>query len=77
MHTVGVIFAKELKDTIRDRRAMAMMVLFPLLLMPAMVSVVIYLQNKIEQQGHPAVLRVGLVTHGDLKSRRFSSRDGR
>lgn len=67
MRTVWVIFAKEFKDTIRDRRAMVMMVLIPLLIMPAMVSGIIYLQNKIEQQRSPTMLRLGLVSYGNAR----------
>jgi sodium transport system permease protein len=59
------IFRKELIDTIRDRRTLFFMVVFPLLLIPLLVTVVMKLQTSSMRKAEEQIIRVGLVTNGN------------
>lgn len=61
----GTIFRKELIDTIRDRRTLFFMVLFPLLLIPLLVTIVMKLQTSSMRKAEEQIIRVGLVTNGN------------
>lgn len=59
------IFRKEFTDTIRDRRTLFVMIIFPLLLVPLMLTVVTALQSSSMKKAEEKVIRVGVVTRGN------------
>jgi sodium transport system permease protein len=59
------IFRKEFTDTIRDRRTLFVMVIFPLVLVPLLLTVVTSLQSSSMKKAEEKVIRVGLVTNGN------------
>lgn len=59
------IFRKEFTDTIRDRRTIFVMVIFPMLLVPLMLTVVTKLQSSSMKKAEEKILRVGLVTNNN------------
>jgi len=65
MNHFGTIFRKEFTDTIRDRRTLFVMVIFPLLLVPLMLMVVTALQSSSMKKAEEKIIRVGLVTNGN------------
>jgi sodium transport system permease protein len=65
MNHFTTIFRKEFTDTIRDRRTIFVMVIFPMLLVPLMLTVVTKLQSSSMKKAEEKVLRVGLVTNNN------------
>ncbi len=65
MRTVLVIFRKELKDTLRDRRTMISMVVIPLLLFPLLIGISSKIMSSQIQKAQAKVLTVGLLTRGN------------
>ena len=65
MRTIGIIFGKELKDTLRDRRTLSMMLLVPLVIVPVIVVLVTQLQAQLVVSARAPLIRVGLVDHGN------------
>lgn len=59
------IFRKEFTDTIRDRRTLFVMVIFPLLLVPLLLMVVTKVQTSSMKKAQEKVIRVGLITNGN------------
>ncbi len=59
------IFRKEFTDTIRDRRTLFFMIIFPLLVVPLLLTVVTKLQTSSMQKAEEKIIRVGLVTNGN------------
>ncbi len=64
MNHFVTIFRKELTDTIRDRRTCFSAVLFPLLLVPLMLTIVTKLQTSWMKKAEEKTIRVGLVANG-------------
>lgn len=65
MSHVTTIFRKEFIDTIRDRRTLFFMIIFPLLLVPLLLTAVAKLQTSSLQKAEEKIIRVGLVTNGN------------
>ncbi len=65
MKTFATIFRKEFTDTIRDRRTLFVMVIFPLLLIPLLMTLVIGIQSSSMKKAAEKTIRVGLVTNGN------------
>jgi sodium transport system permease protein len=65
MRIFAAIFRKEFTDTIRDRRTLFVMVIFPLLLIPMLMLVVTKLQTSSMKKAEERILRVGVVTNGN------------
>ena len=65
MKTFTTIFRKEFTDTIRDRRTLFVMVIFPLLLIPLLMTVVMQVQTSSMKKATEKIIRVGLVTNGN------------
>jgi sodium transport system permease protein len=65
MSTFLTIFRKEFTDTIRDRRTLFMMIVFPLLLVPALMIVVTNIQMSSMKKAEEKVLRVALVARAN------------
>ena len=65
MKTFLTIFRKEFTDTVRDRRTLFMMILFPLLLMPLIMTVITKLQSSSMKKAEEKTLRVAIITNGN------------
>jgi sodium transport system permease protein len=65
MNHFATIFRKEFTDTIRDRRTLFVMVIFPLLLVPLLLTVVGRIQASSMKKAVEKTLRVGLASHGN------------
>lgn len=59
------IFRKEFTDTIRDRRTLFVMVIFPLVLVPLLLFVVTKLQSSSMKKAEEKIIRVGFVANGN------------
>mgnify|MGYP003961569081 CR=1 FL=1 len=58
---IWIIFKKELKDILRDRRTIMMMVVFPLLLVPALMFVVNKVQTVQSKKAEDKILKFHFV----------------
>jgi sodium transport system permease protein len=70
MNHFTTIFRKELIDTVRDRRTLFFMIVFPLVLIPLLMTIIAQVQISSIQKAEVKVLRIGLVANGnaaDLK----------
>jgi len=65
MNRFVTIFRKEFTDTIRDRRTLFVMVVFPLVLVPLLMTVVTNMQMSSMKKAEEKVLRVALVPNGN------------
>jgi sodium transport system permease protein len=65
MRIIWVIFGKELKDTLRDRRTLSMMILVPLVLVPVIVVLVTQLQAQLVVSARAPLIRVGIVNQDE------------
>jgi len=65
MNRFVTIFRKEFTDTIRDRRTLFVMVVFPLILVPLLMTVVTNMQMSSMKKAEEKVLRVALVANGN------------
>lgn len=68
MKTIITIFKKELKDSLRDRRTLLMMVIIPLLLFPILITITMKLQERQIKKAAEKILKIGLITHGNAES---------
>ncbi len=67
MRRISIIFLKELKDTLRDRRTIFMMIVFPLILMYTIVNLMITMQLSQANKAQAKILNVALVTLGNAE----------
>lgn len=65
MKYIFIIFKKELLEVFRDRRSLMAMIVFPLLLIPSLLSVVTSFQISQTEDALSKVLRVGIVNNGN------------
>ncbi len=65
MKKIAVIFKKELKDTLRDRRTVMMMVLMPFFLVYVFMDLAVYLSSSQTRKAEEKPLKVGLVMKGN------------
>jgi len=65
MNRFATIFRKEFTDTIRDRRTLFVMIVFPLLLVPALMIIVTNMQMSSMKKAEEKTLRVALVARGN------------
>lgn len=68
MKRIFVIFKKELKDTLRDRRTIMMMIIFPIILIYAVMSITMNLSRSQTRKAEKKVLTVGLITAGNAEA---------
>lgn len=61
MHPILTIFRKELLDTLRDRRTLIMMVLFPLVLFPLILGLTMTITQRQQAKEATRHLKVGLI----------------
>lgn len=60
------IFLKELKDTLRDRRTLMMMIVIPVLIFPIILNVTIGISSSFEKDAATKSIKIGFV--GDIQS---------
>jgi sodium transport system permease protein len=65
MRTIRIIFLKELLDTVRDRRTLLVMVIFPLLLFPVLITAITAVQTSQIRKAEDQLLRVGFISDGN------------
>ncbi|MGE5343732.1 MAG: ABC transporter permease [Candidatus Omnitrophota bacterium] len=68
MKKVWTIFRKELKDTLRDRRTIFMMIVMPLVLMYGLMSLIVSLQMGQHKKAEEKVLTIGLISRGNAEA---------
>jgi len=59
-----VIFKKEIKDILRDRRTIVMMVVIPLLVLPLLMNLIVGISISQARKAEARILKVGLITNG-------------
>lgn len=60
------IFLKELKDTLRDKRTLMMMIVIPVLVFPIILNITVQISNSFEKDAATKNIKVGFV--GDAQS---------
>ena len=65
MKNIFVIFKKELKDTIRDRRTLFFMVVMPFLIIFVLLNISVKISMSQARKAEEKVLKVGLLSHGN------------
>jgi len=70
MNTVGIVFRKELKDQLRDRRTLMFMIVIPLLVFPVLFNVMFSMEKSSREKAEEKQLEVAVVAHGNAS--RFS-----
>ncbi|MDG1735364.1 MAG: ABC transporter permease subunit [Crocinitomicaceae bacterium] len=55
------IFKKELKETIRDRKTMLIMVAIPLLVFPILINVVVGVSDSFNESASEKILKIGII----------------
>jgi sodium transport system permease protein len=65
MKTILVIFRKELKDTLRDKRTLISMIAIPLLLFPLLIGISSRVMRSQMQKAQEKTLRIALQTSGN------------
>jgi len=63
MKRIRVIFKKEFIDTIRDRKALFFMIVFPILIFPLLVSTITTIQLRIIKKEQGKVLNLAYIDH--------------
>lgn len=66
---IFTIFLKELKDTLRDRRTVMMMIVIPTLIFPVVMNIFMSVSKSFEQDAAEKKVKIGLVSSnaGDLE----------
>jgi sodium transport system permease protein len=65
LRSIGVIYRKELLDSLRDRRTLVSMVVVPLVLIPLLTLGIGYVSMKLVQRARQEVVRVMVLGGGD------------
>ena len=68
MRRLLIIVRKEFTDTLRDRRTLFVMVVFPLLLFPLLITGITHLQSSQIRKAREQVLRIGIVSTGNARA---------
>ncbi len=63
---IRTIFLKELKDTLRDKRTLMMMIVIPVLVFPIILNVVVGISSSFEKDAATKSIKIGFV--GDAQS---------
>ena len=63
MKNILTIFAKEMKDILRDRRTLILMIIIPLVLFPLIINISSKFMMKLETSARTKILRVGVITN--------------
>ncbi len=67
MKKIWIIFKKEFTDILRDRRTIMFMIVFPLVLIPLMMSIMGKVTISQKQKAQEKVMEVGLITRGNAQ----------
>lgn len=67
MRSLRIIFLKDLMDTLRDRRALIVSVLMPILLFPLLMLILVGVQTRLQETDSERTLRLGIVHHGNAQ----------
>ena len=59
---IGTIFKKELKDTLRDRRTIIMMMVIPVLIFPVILNIVVGISSSFQKEAAEKTVKIGLVS---------------
>ena len=55
------IFKKELKDTLRDKRTIMMMIVIPVLVFPVIMNVFVSISSSFQKEAQEKALKIGYV----------------
>jgi len=62
---IFTIFKKELKETLRDRRTLLMMIVIPVLIIPVILNISVGLMSNVEKEAASKEMRIGIVGKND------------
>ena len=62
---IFTIFKKELKDTLRDRRTLMMMLVIPILIFPIILNVFVTISSSFQEEAANKTLKIGVVGEKD------------
>ncbi len=65
MKNIITIFMKEMKDILRDRRTLVLMIIMPLVLFPLIINISSKFMIKLETTAATRVLKVGVILNGN------------
>jgi len=65
MKNIITIFLKEMKDILRDRRTLVLMIIMPLVLFPLIINISSKFMMKLETTAATRVLKVGVILNGN------------
>ena len=65
MKNIIIIFLKEMKDILRDRRTLILMVVMPLVLFPLIINISSKFMMKLETTAKTKILRVGVILNSN------------
>ena len=65
MKNIITIFLKEMKDILRDRRTLILMIIMPLVLFPLIINISSKFMMKLETTATTRVLKVGVILNGN------------
>jgi len=68
MGPILIIFLKEFKDVTRDRRALIMMFVIPMLLFPLLITIATKVVSSQIEKAEAKTLKVALITHGNAEA---------
>ena len=77
MKNIVIIFLKEMKDILRDRRTLILMVIMPLVLFPLIINIGSKFMMKLETSAVTKILKVGVILNNndDLIRESINTRD--
>ena len=64
---IGTIFKKELKDTLRDRRTIMMMIIVPTLIFPVIMNIVSGISGSFKKEAAEKNVNIGIVSSGNSR----------
>ncbi len=59
---IGAIFKKELKDTLRDRRTLIMMLVIPILIFPIIMNIFASVSRSFAEEAANKKVQIGLIS---------------
>ena len=62
---IFTIFKKELKDTLRDRRTLMMMLVIPILIFPIILNIFVTISSSFQEEAANKTLKIGVVGKKD------------
>jgi len=62
---IFTIFKKELKDTLRDRRTLMMMIVIPVLIFPIIMNVFMGISKSFQEEAATKIIKIGIVSESN------------